>query len=112
MDTTDIFLIPQQKKALSNVICKYDLNVEDFVFVENESDEIIYYKPEQIYYFQIRRCSLASYRDTYYFYYDKNSIERKHLYSEHDSFLQLLETFENWIKTIVELQSTYKSHQY
>ena len=38
----------------------------------------------------------------------KNSIERKHLYLEHDSFLQLLDAFENWIKTIVDLQSTYK----
>lgn len=108
MEATDIFLIPQQKKALTNVICKYDLNEEDFVFSKNETDEIIYYKPEQIYYFQIRRYSLASYRDTYYFYYDKNSIERKHLYLGHDSFLQLLDAFENWIKTIVDLQSTYK----
>lgn len=108
MDATNIFLIPQQIKALANVICKYDLSEDDFVFTKNETDEIIYYKPEQIYYFQIRRRSLAHYRDTFYFYYDKNSIERKHLYSEHDSFLQLLETFENWIKTIVDLQSTYK----
>ena len=101
----------QQEKALTNVICKYGLDEEDFVFSKNETDEIIYYNPEQIYYFQIRRYSLASYRDTYYFYYDKNSdspIERKHLYLEHDSFLQLLDAFENWIKTIVDLQSTYK----
>ena len=96
----------QQEKALTNVICKYGLDEEDFVFSKNETDEIIYYNLEQIYYFQIRRYSLASYRDTYYFY--KNSIERKHLYLEHDSFLQLLDAFENWIKTIVDLQSTYK----
>lgn len=108
MEATDIFLIPQQKNALTNVICKYGLNEEDFVFSKNETNEIIYYNPEQIYYFQIRRYSLASYRDTYYFYYDKDSIERKHLYLEHDSFLQLLDAFENWIKTIVDLQSTYK----
>lgn len=43
MEATDIFLIPQQKKALTNVICKYDLNEEDFVFSKNETDEIIYY---------------------------------------------------------------------
>lgn len=108
MKANNIFLIPQQKDELSKVLYKYNLNNEDFVFIETESDEVIYYKPEEIYYFQIRKCSLATYRDTYYFYYDKSSIERKHLYLEHDSFAQLLGAFESWIKTIVDLQSTYK----
>lgn len=99
------YLIPQQIAKLQEVIEKNGFSTNNFSLTQKNGEDIIYYLPDSRYYFQFRDFSLTGlmYRDVFYYYYDAENIEIRHLYLGCNSFIEALTHFTEWIESLKRL---------